>query len=447
MTHEQIMAAATAACMDRPRDNVNGRERSSRAEAADDWPASTTAQWPAPLKNEAFHGPAGDLVRTIEPHSESDSAALLVQSLASFGNLIGRSAYFKAEADKHHMNLFVNLVGLTAKGRKGTSWGQVKRMHRDVDEEWATARVTSGLSSGEGLIWAVRDEIRGLNKKHVEEVLDPGVQDKRLLVLEGEFSRVLQSVERQGNTLSAVLRDSWDTGTLSCLTKNSPARATGAHISTVGHITKDELKRLLTETSMANGFANRFLWVCSRRSKALPEGGALDTVDLKPLIRRLKSAADFARTVGEMKRDARARVIWREVYPDLSEGKPGLLGAVTSRAEAQVLRLSCIYALLDSSETVQAEHLLAALAVWEYCEQSARFVFGAALGDATADEILRVLRSRTEGMTRTEVSDYFQRNKSATEIARALGVLQEYGRVRVEREQTDGRARERWYAI
>jgi DNA-binding transcriptional ArsR family regulator len=108
----------------------------------------------------------------------------------------------------------------------------------------------------------------------------------------------------------------------------------------------------------------------------------------------------------------------------------------------------CLYALLDRSSVVRAEHLMAALAVWEYCEDSARFIFGEALGDATADEILRALRERPEGMTRTEIREYFARNKPSAEIERALRALQEHGRARAQREHAEqGRPAERWYAI
>jgi hypothetical protein len=230
--------------------------------------------------------------------------------------------------------------------------------------------------------------------------------------------------------------------------KKQPAHATDAHISIIGHITKDELRRLLTDTAAANGFANRFLWVCTRRSKFLPEGGALQNVDFAPIIRRLQEAADFARDLVQMQRDDGARTVWREVYPTLSDGKPGMLGAVTSRAEAQTMRLACLYALLDCSPAVHAEHLTAALEIWRYCEDSARFIFGQALGDATADEILRALRQRPDGMTRTEIREHFARNKSSAEIERALSVLQEYGLALTQREQGEhGRPTERWFVI
>jgi hypothetical protein len=416
------------------------------------------SNWPDELKPEAYYGVSGELVRNIEPHSEADPAALLVQFLVAFGNVIGRRAHFVAEADLHFTNLFAVIVGQTSKARKGTSLGQVQQILATVDPVWSNTRMMGGLSSGEGLIWAVRDEIRertplrekGRVTSYEEIVSDTGEKDKRLLVIEPEFARVLQVAERETNTLSAIIRQAWDTGNLRILTKRQAAQATEAHIALIGHITKDELRRLLTDTAAGNGFANRFLWVCARRSKVLPEGGALHTVDFAPIIRRVQAAVVFAADAGEMRRDEQARAIWRDVYSDLSEGKPGMLGAVTSRAEAQTMRLATLYALLDCAATIRAEHLLAALAVWQYGEDSARFVFGDALGDATADEILRELRGHPGGITRNEIREHFSRNKSAAEIGRALGVLQEYGLGRMVRgREQEGQTRptERWFAV
>ena len=427
--------------------------RDDSTRAVEDTPR---VNWPESLAPEALYGLAGEIVSTIEPHSEADPAALLVQFLVGFGNVIGRQPYFITEADKQTSNLYAVIVGQTAKGRKGTSLGQIRRVLAPADTHWDQNRVMGGLASGEGLIWKVRDAIeerqpirdKGRTTGYENVESDPGEADKRLLVVEPEFARVLQVIEREANTLSAIVRDAWDTGMLRILTKKQAAQATEAHISIIGHITKDELRRLLTDTAAANGFANRFLWVCAKRSKLLPEGGGLDKVDFAPITARLQKAVAFAQSVRQMQRDQKARAVWHEVYGDLSEGKPGLLGAVTSRAEAQTVRLSCLYALLDYSDVVRVKHLNAALAVWQYCEASARFIFGDALGDATADEILRELRGLSEGLTRNEIREHFRRNKSSAEIGRALGVLQEYGLARVERELGEqGRPTERWCAL
>lgn len=402
--------------------------------------------WPDPLAEEAYRGLAGDIVRAIEPHTEANPAALLVQFLVAFGSAVGRNAYFEVEADRHYTNLFAVLVGATAKARKGTSWGHVRRLFETVAPDWAREHTATGLSSGERVIWAVRDpQIR--EKKDECVIEDPGVSDKRLLVYQTKFASTLRVLGRGGNTLSAILREAWDTGHLRNLVKNNPTKATGAHISIIGHITKGELVRHLDDTEAGNGFANRFLWLCVKRSKVLPEGGKIWEVNFDPLVKHLKQALDFARTARELRRDEEARELWAEVYESLSEGHPGLLGAVIARAEAQVTRLALIYTLLDCSPLIRREHLEAALAVWEYCGASAKFIFGDALGDPVAGQILEALREAPEGLTRTEISALFQRNIAGKRIANALEVLVGANIARCERAPGAGRPAERWFAV
>lgn len=416
--------------------------------------------WPAPLAQVAYHGLAGEFVNLVLPHSEADPVALLAQFLVGFGSLIGRGPHFRTEADKHYTNLYAVLVGETSKGRKGTAWGHVREQLQCVDADWSAHCIQSGLSSGEGLIWAVRDPIHkrepiqtrkgGRVTGYQDIETDAGVSDKRLLVVQTEFASVTAVMEREGNTLSAIIRQGWDSGELRVMNKNSPATATGAHISLIGHITADELRRTVARTELGNGFANRIVWICVKRSKVLPDGGALETVDLSYFVTRLRAAVEFAKTLRdtELKRDDGARALWHAVYEDLSDGKPGLLGAVTSRAEAQAMRLALVYALLDCSIVVKRAHLEAGLALWQYAEASARFTWGDSLGDPVADEILRALRiAGAMGSTRTEVSGVFGRNRGASEIGRALNVLAALRLVRCEKEKTNGRDAERWYAV
>jgi hypothetical protein len=93
---------------------------------------------------------------------------------------------------------------------------------------------------------------------------------------------------------------------------------------------------------------------------------------------------------------------------------------------------------------ITAKHLNAALAVWKYCEDSARYIFGDALGDPVADAIMRALRSAPDGLTRTEISDALGRNRKSEEIGRALAVLAQMKMARVEKRETGGRPEEVW---
>jgi len=411
---------------------------------------------PAPLHEAAYHGIVGDFVRTIEPHTESDPVAILVQFLIAFGCVIGRNAFCEVEASQHYGNLFTVLVGRSARGRKGTSWGWVRRAFASVDETWEADRVVGGLSSGEGLIHAVRDPVekmmpikeKGRIVDYQKEIVDEGVSDKRLLATEEEFARTLQVMEREANPLSAVIRQAWDSGKLRVMTKN-PTQATDAHISIIGHITRDELRRLMTDTAKTNGFGNRFLWMYVERSKELPNGGNLNPAALDPIIERIRKAVAFGRQVHCFNRDAEAGAIWNALYSELTREEAGMIGILTNRSDPIVLRLSLLYALLDCSLTIRKEHLAAAMAVWEYAAQSVRYVFGDALGDPVADEILRVLRETPEGMTRSELSTgIFNKNQSAEKIGLALQTLLMHGlAVCVRDTETGGRPAERWQAV
>ena len=57
-------------------------------------------------------------MRTIEPQTESDPVALLVQLLVMTGNCIGRIPYYMVEATRHYLNIFAALVGKSSKARK-----------------------------------------------------------------------------------------------------------------------------------------------------------------------------------------------------------------------------------------------------------------------------------------------------------------------------------------
>jgi hypothetical protein len=409
--------------------------------------------WPSPPDEAAYHGWAGDFVRLIGPNSEADPVALLFQAIVCFGNAIGRTAHFRVEGDTHYLNENGVLVGDTSKARKGSSWGHVRRMFAGAEEEWEQERIKSGLSSGEGLIWSVRDPIftrqpvkeKGRVTDYEVVESDPGVPDKRLLAYESEFASVLKQTERKGNTLSVLIRQAWESGSLCSLTKNTPAKATGAHVSIIGHITSEELRRYLTNTESANGFGNRFWWLCVRRSKSLPFPGRAAEDEWAVLQTRLREALQFAAGVGEMTVDPQARDDWIAYYPELSDARPGLAGHLLSRAEAHVFRVACIYALLDHSALVRPEHLDAAMALWDFSEDSVRHVFGFATGNPVADEMLLALRNAKEGLTRTDIRDLFGRNKPADAIGQALGVLLKTRLAHCWRQRGGGRPAERWY--
>jgi len=417
--------------------------------AAAETPIETPTEIPWPLLGEAaLYGLAGEVVREISPHTEADPLALLLLYLAAFGNAIGRGPYYEVESTRHRANLFGLLVGNSAKGRKGTAQARVNAIMGIADPVWMMERQQQGLSSGEGLIWALRDgEIEfGLTGM---EVIN-GIADKRLYLIEEEFASVLAVMKRPGNTLSPLMRRAFDGGSLALLTKNSNNVATNSHISMAAHITDHELKRELTVTDMANGFANRLLIAMVKRGALLPHGGNLSNRVIEDLGRRTQQALAAGRHEHRLRMTPEAARYWTEIYAVLSAERPGLLGAIVARAEAHTIRLALVYALLDRSKSIKSVHIKAAQALWECCAASAKYLFGHMLGDPIADDILQALHGAgSAGMTRTDIRDLFKRNRTMEDINMALAMLEKNGLARLHQQEkkTAGRPAECWVAV
>jgi hypothetical protein len=412
--------------------------------------------WPV-LAEEAYQGLAGEVVRSIAPNTESDPVAILALFLAAYGSMIGRGAHFVVEGDTHHCKLWPVLVGKSSLARKGTAQGRVKQVLRRIDEHWYFNCQAQGLSSDEGLIYHVRDRKTKEGKDGETVVVDEGVVDKRLMLTEPEFAGPLTVMQREGNTLSVALRMAWDDTTLQTLTKNSPERSTGSHVTIVAHTNQEELLKHLTNAKLGGGVGNRFFFLLVKRSQLLPYGGKEDELP-KELVEALKEAVAFGRNgnhirLSETPEEAyggqSASALWGSVYPSLGEEDSGLFGVVTSRSDAQVRRIATTYAALDRSREVKIAHLLAALALWDYSKQSAHLVFKGKTGDEIADEILHALRDAgEEGMSRNELINYFNRHVKAGRIRAALTQLRAEGwaRAEVRRSGGPGAPEERWYA-
>ncbi|MDX6457337.1 MAG: hypothetical protein QOE55_1034 [Acidobacteriaceae bacterium] len=404
-------------------------------------PATGSPRTPSPrptvypkLGEAALYGVAGLAVRALAPHTEAHPAAILLQLLAAFGNAVGPAPHCMVDATRHGLNLFVVLVGESSKGRKGTSWNQIRRLFAEADHPWVAERVTTARLTPASLIHALRDQ-------------QPAT-DRRLLALSEEFAAVLHTLGRAKGHLSPLLRCAWDSGDLRSLDGRSPIQASGTHISLIAHITQRELAQHLHPTEAHNGFANRCLWTLVQRSKCLPEGGNLGAHELSAVAAELRRALDWVGHANgiRLSRDEEARDLWHEGYPELSQVRPGLYGAATSRAEAQVLRLSALYSVLDCSPIIGLPHLQAALAVWNYCAESAALFFGTSTGDPIADRIREAIDASFTGLSRKQMSALFHGHVTSERIEAALQQLLALGAIGQARQPSGGRPTTLWSA-
>jgi hypothetical protein len=318
------------------------------------------------------------MLTAITPETEADPVAVLLGWLTCFGSVVGRGSFVRVGADRHYPALFAAVVGKTSDA-KGVAWGVSKWPFSQADPAWASACVCPGVGSGQGLIERVRDDRTTLDRKTGEVKTIPGAKDKRCLLRLDELAVCFKLQRSESSTLGETLLTAWGGEPLEVPNRGDNAlSATGYAVSVLGDTQPERLRKLLESGSAveaANGWLNRFLWVAVRSERDLPGGGNIDV--LAPFLPRLKDALAFGKEAGEVKRDAAADALWHEVYGTLKRSGDSV--PHTDRVRPQVVRLSLLYALADRSTAIRAEHLKAALAVWDFCRGSAALCFGSGL--------------------------------------------------------------------
>jgi Protein of unknown function (DUF3987) len=405
----------------------------------------------------ALYGLAGDVVRGIGEETEADPAALLVTLLAGFGNAAGPHAHMRVHSAEHPGRLFAAVVGATSDARKGTSFAAIKPFLMAMDPQWFEDCQLKGFGSGEAVIahfnppGAESAKFNGDKGEYDcanDDDQDDGdgdgdslasEVDRRAFIKEEELSGVFKVNTRSGSTSSNIFRSAWDGEALENRTRRGVLKAKNVHISLLGHITPDELQRTLGGSDVSNGFANRILFVLARRVRKIASGGSVPANVVSGLGLRLHRAVEFAKTVGVMTRDGNAEAQWERIY-HAEPTRPGIVGVICGRGEAQMLRLSVIYALLDESTTIRVEHVLAAEAFWRYCVATVEYIWPAnTTSGSIAQKLLAELRRvYPNGLARSEQSRLFSGHKRE-QVARARAELIESGLAR--EEQVGGRGR------
>jgi hypothetical protein len=370
---------------------------------------SAAGGWPEPPGDAVYHGPLGEIVRAVAPHTEADPVGVLGTLIASVGACMGNLRYIY-QGSAQAPNLFVVLVGDSSTGRKGTAGSIAREVMNRAYPDWASL-IVAGLGSGEGLV--------GYLKAHETQ------GEHRALVMESEFGRLLTVMSREGSTLSPVVRDAWDGVPMGRILAREQAIVHGHHVGVVAHITPVELRQKLSGTDAANGFGNRFIWLAVRRTRLVPfPVSPVERVD-QGLLTAVGAAIAEAQTPGQVPWSPEASDAWEDLYLELSLRRPyGLLAAMTARTEAQIVRLALVYALLDRSPVIDVPHLRAAHALWDYAERSVRHIFGDSTGDRHADALRQQL---ADGPLKWEDAKRALGVRSAAELESAVALLESLG--------------------
>ena len=412
-------------------------------------------RWPHFPLEAACPGLLGDFVRLATNNSEADPAAVCVTALVRFcaevyGYAPHKGPHIFVGETLHPPRLFAIICGNSSKARKGTSRQPVMRLFGRqycVPEELVKlglplpARETGGpLSTGEGLAFHLREYTESEREQFLEEHPDAVLHDKgdkRLVVMDEEFASALACIKREGNTLSMGIRCFWDSGDYAPLTKHIPVEVKGAHVNILGHITMQELEVALGNVQVFNGFANRFLWICARRTKLVPLPVPLPEEKVAPLQKLLWELVAFAQSLNRLDLSPRAHDLWCSVYPELSRDHTGAVGSIINRAEAQTLRLALAYALWDGQGQIDETHLEAALALWGYAQESALYIFQNRDADPLEERVLEALKNGP--VSATELSRFFSGNVSKKRLQPVLQQLEARQKIRLCKQKTEGR--------
>jgi putative DNA primase/helicase len=340
--------------------------------------------------------------------------------------MVGRGIYQRIGDATIHCRPFVLIVGKSGKARKGTAESTVRevfrracgfiRQQRDSDERLRIH--AGGLSTGEGVAWAVRDPKEADDNGKGGDV---GISDKRLLVIEAEFDNLLSQLRRENNTLSATIRNLFDGRDLEPLTKTSQTRASKPHICIIGHITGHELREKSTENDAANGLMNRFMLLYVYRPKlvALPEPTPEERLNALAIriATAVLTATDgdlHASNTREVAMSDTARAMWVQSYPKLTRDRDGKGGSLLARSEVYARMLAMIFASMDGRQNIEVCDLQAAVAWVEYWHDSITYVFNCADEESGLDEFTaKVLAAVTErpGITLTELQAVWSRKR------------------------------------
>ncbi len=363
-----------------------------------------------------LYGLIGDVARAGSEGTETNAVAIAANFMAYLSCAVGRGVYLPIGNTRHHARLFCLHIGRSGRGRKGDAVSLVLRIDqalREMNEAFAPQVHRGGLSTREGLVALMHDGYR----QGRQDV--PAIEDKRLWVVESEFANVLHQGRRDGNTLSAALRDCWDGVDLKPATKSNRLYASDPHVCLSGAISPSELTSLMTTRDLTNGFANRFLMIWAERSRMLPFPKETPQAVVEHLARRTLEVLAFVRANrhGErehLRMELSPQAQWR--YAQLYRGElnddlgDGTVGALLERRAPMLLRLAMLMALADLQTRIDVPHIDAAMAWIRHATASVRFVFVSAAEEAKqaqvrelSNRVLAFLRERGQA-TRSQIS-------------------------------------------
>lgn len=403
---------------------------------------------PPKLRHEGFYGCLSDISKDLSEYTEANRAFIANNILMGIAvstpssNLVMPFAATNTELRMFSLQVLPSGCG------KGVSEKQTKALFNEAIQLLGNnivsphsglsfyAKVFSGgLSTGEGIAFELRDGIVNENGD-----VQQSVEDKRLLVLEPEFANALAKCNGHNSILSATIRKIFDGESLEPMTKKDRIKCTKPDVCIIGQITPEELLDKLDSVSISNGFANRFPIFSGTQPVYQPIPRVIKKEKLQKHAKELNKVMSWCHESSKVLTMSDCyKKLWCEKYSDLKQiGASGSIErSLMTRAPHYASMYAMLFAALDMTTIVTANHLVASLAWIDYWHESVRYVFGTEAAAYKAEqrnlqalEVLNKIKelvaiNNSQPITRTPLQQAFGKKYTSKQISEVLKFLQE----------------------
>ncbi|MGR5175950.1 DUF3987 domain-containing protein [Vibrio mediterranei] len=400
-------------------------------------PALTSDIQPPKLEDTGMYGVLKNAVDTICATTEALPTALATEIMAWISVSIPRgSVYIPFGTSKTEARLNTIIVAPTGEG-KGIATRQfsavrnlISKSHKDL----FCPIFQGGLSTPEGLISMIRDTDSDNENKGLEES-----SGSQLLVIEEEMAAIFKLANNPNSNFSPYFRVFFDGTKVAPLTKYNKISCEEPHVAFYGHITPQELLTVVKSVDLYNGFLNRFPIYHAKREKSIPIPEAISENLIQELASELIDILDWVKEEDrEMQRSNCFKLLWEENYERLRTlgQENSVERALLSRAAHYATMYSMIFAVMDKSIVINAEHLKAALAWIDYWHQSITYIYSTESkrakyaeleekGQKILDVIVREIQaSGKDYIRKTPITKAFSGKYKSQEISEIIEHLQ-----------------------
>jgi len=364
-----------------------------------------------------FDGLLGDIVKKIDPSTESGIMGLYSHALGYFSHIIGKNPhYVSGYGNFIRVNQYILSVGKSSNGRKGTANASIGHFVREAWDPNFYEQVYGNFGSGEGLI-------KKLTTPKADEEEDFIPERPTVLLIDEEFESTMTICSRPSEILNGVLLKAFELIPLDRIIANQlDLRANDYWFNQIAHITPKQLmiKFKKDQQNVNRGFYNRYIYFLTGKTKHVSSTVPINWIhNNQNLMELFREQMHWASSQGEIKMSPEAEAEYLEFKIRTSpiddlESDETTIDIMLARFDRHCISLAMLFYLLDTERhaEIQATHIAQAIAVLDYVDQTIHWLFDSLTGDDLADKLYTYISDKGE-VTKSVISNEVGQNNSA----------------------------------